>query len=213
MRTLFRLHEELGCLRRVEVAAAEQGPPSKARTFADGRTSGGGPSSRGQSHYLLTKVTYRGLIRHKHQSFPGQRPAIVEEALWNRVQAKLQAAAVRPRRGLARSGCMRNIGRQPHDPHGLGSADAADPAVGMGTDPLVPSSAAPSWADPSLAADPAGVLAGLSRRLQASSATRRATGPRPPSPSRRGGGSATASPGGSCCGRRRGPSRRIGPAR
>src|SRR5687767_12432056 len=81
--SLFRLYEELGCLRRLEQAAAQAGYRSKHQTYATGRTRGGGPLSRGQLHYLLTNTTYRGLMRHKDEVHPGLHPAIVDQELWD----------------------------------------------------------------------------------------------------------------------------------
>lgn len=62
-----------------------------------GRRSGGFPFTRGQLHYLLTNPVYIGSIRHKDQSYPGLHPAIIDSDLWEQVQAKLTAAAARPR--------------------------------------------------------------------------------------------------------------------
>ena len=70
---------------------------SKHHRFSSGREQGGGPLSTGQIHKILTNPVYRGQIRHKDQVWPGRHPAILEEALWDKVQAKLQAAARRPR--------------------------------------------------------------------------------------------------------------------
>ena len=53
--------------------------------------------SRGQLHHLLTNPVYIGRIRHKDQSYPGQHPAIIDNALWQEVQTKLIAASARPR--------------------------------------------------------------------------------------------------------------------
>ncbi|EYD74333.1 resolvase [Rubellimicrobium mesophilum DSM 19309] len=97
VRTLFRLYDELGCLRKLEQAATEMGCRSKHQTFANGTTRGGRLLSRGQLHYLLTNTTYRGLIRHKDEVHPGLHPALVDQAIWDRVQARLQERTARPR--------------------------------------------------------------------------------------------------------------------
>jgi DNA invertase Pin-like site-specific DNA recombinase len=97
VRTLFRLYAEHACLRRVADEAARRGIRSKARVFASGKTRGGGPFSRGQIHFLLTNPVYIGRIRHKRQCWPGQHAAIIDQDLWDRVQAQLQAASARPR--------------------------------------------------------------------------------------------------------------------
>lgn len=94
---LFTLYDRLGNLRLVELKATRRGLRSKALASPSGRRSGGLPFTRGQLHYLLTNPVYIGRIRHKDQSYPGLHPAIIDADLWDRVQAKLIAAAARPR--------------------------------------------------------------------------------------------------------------------
>jgi site-specific DNA recombinase len=94
---LFTLYERHGNLRLVELEATHRGLRSKALASPSGRRSGGFPFTRGQLHYLLTNPVYIGRIRHKDQSYPGLHPAIIDAGLWERVQAKLIAAAARPR--------------------------------------------------------------------------------------------------------------------
>ncbi|SPJ25045.1 recombinase family protein [Palleronia abyssalis] len=97
VRSLFDLYDRHGCLRQVADAAAGLGLRSRHRTSASGRSSGGGPLSRGQIHYLLTNPVYRGRIRHKEKVWPGRHPPVIPEDLWDRVQARLQAVGARPR--------------------------------------------------------------------------------------------------------------------
>jgi DNA invertase Pin-like site-specific DNA recombinase len=97
VKTLFSLYAELGNLRRVEVEAEKLGLRPKAGLSPSGRVRGGSPFSRGQLHHLLTNPVYIGRIRHKDQSYPGQHPAIIDNALWQEVQTKLIAASARPR--------------------------------------------------------------------------------------------------------------------
>ena len=97
VRTIFGLYEEHGCLRVVHDSLKESGIRSKHRIFASGKVCGGGILSRSQIHFLLTNPIYIGLIRHKEKTWPGQHDAIIDQALWDRVQAKLQTASVRPR--------------------------------------------------------------------------------------------------------------------
>ncbi len=94
---LFGLYAEYGNLRQVEIEAARLGLRSKAVVSASGRPSGGSFFTRGQLHYLLTNPVYIGRIRHKELSHPGQHPAIIDEGMWDSVQAKLLAAKARPR--------------------------------------------------------------------------------------------------------------------
>ena len=81
----------------VEKAAAGLGLRSKLRRFPSGRIQGGAPLSRGQIHKILTNPVYRGLTRHKAQTWPGRHPAIIEDDLWDRVQDRLQTASRRQR--------------------------------------------------------------------------------------------------------------------
>ena len=98
VQALFALYESCGSLVDLEAAAKARGLVSKRRVSADGTVKGGQPLSRGQLHYLLTNPVYRGQIRHKAEVHPGQHPAIIDDALWQRVQAKLQQASQRERR-------------------------------------------------------------------------------------------------------------------
>ncbi len=97
VQTLFQLYLELGSLRTVEDRAKALGLTSKPRVSSKGKHSGGRVLSRGQIHYLLCNPVYRGLIRHKKATYPGLHPAIIEEPLWDAVQAALQQAGQRPR--------------------------------------------------------------------------------------------------------------------
>ncbi len=97
VRQLFGLYEAHGCLSAAETKAARRGLRSKRRVFANDRVQGGNPFSRGQIHKILTNPVYRGLIRHKEKVWPGKHQAIIEEALWDRVQHLLQAASAKRR--------------------------------------------------------------------------------------------------------------------
>lgn len=97
VRRLFQLYAAHGCLRLVENAARSEGIVSKPRSYGSGHRTGGNPLSRGQIHYLLTNPVYRGMIRHKGVLHHGQHPALIDEALWEEVQAKLQQAGGKPR--------------------------------------------------------------------------------------------------------------------
>ncbi|MEO1773994.1 MAG: recombinase family protein [Pseudomonadota bacterium] len=108
VRTLFRLYEQEGCLRRVAEEVARQGIQWKCRVFAKGETRGGHPLTRGQIHYLLTNPVYRRKIRHKSAIHDGQHAAIIEDSLWERVEHRLQAASAR-RRGTVSEGAEARV--------------------------------------------------------------------------------------------------------
>jgi hypothetical protein len=89
---LFELYLEHGCLNATAKAAGQLGLHSKHRVFANGREQGGSAFSRGQIYKILTNPVYRGRIRHKDKTYPGAHDPIIEEPLWDMVQAQLQAA-------------------------------------------------------------------------------------------------------------------------
>jgi hypothetical protein len=72
---------------KAELDAA--GIRSKRRTYADGTVCGGHKLSRGALYLMLQNRIYRGEITHKGDAYPGEHNAIVDEVLWDRVQAVL----------------------------------------------------------------------------------------------------------------------------
>jgi DNA invertase Pin-like site-specific DNA recombinase len=116
---LFHLYATHGCLRLVEEAAQAEGITSKVRSYTSGHRTGGAPLSRGQIHYLLTNPVYRGLIRHKSALHQGLHPAIIDVALWDTVQAKLQLAGSKPRGRKAQCGGQSGVRQGPRAQQGL----------------------------------------------------------------------------------------------
>ena len=97
VRRLFALYEDFGCLNAVTRQALAEGLRSKHHIFSTGREQGHRPFSRGQIYHILRNPTYLGRIRHKETSFPGTHEAIIAQDLWDRVQARLTATAMRKR--------------------------------------------------------------------------------------------------------------------
>jgi hypothetical protein len=62
---------------------------SKIRIDKYGRRTGGKSLARGALYLMLQNRIYRGEIVHKKMSYPGAHPAIIDEALWNKVQKRL----------------------------------------------------------------------------------------------------------------------------
>ena len=62
---------------------------NKRWTTKSGREAGGFQFSRGALYYLLQNPIYIGRIRHKDRNYEGQQEAIIEQALWEKVQAQL----------------------------------------------------------------------------------------------------------------------------
>src|SRR5215813_1023706 len=93
VRAIFRRYAELGSVRSVKAELDVQGRKSKSWTSAAGRVIGGKPFSRGALYLMLRNRTYRGEIVHKGQSYPGEHSPIIDQTLWNAVQAKLAGNA------------------------------------------------------------------------------------------------------------------------
>ena len=97
VRTLFDLYLTHGNLRLVEEQAKRQEIRSKRRQNTKGRSTGGAPLARGQIHHMLTNPIYKGDIRHKDKTYPGQHEAIVTAEPWEKVQTKLQEVSAKAR--------------------------------------------------------------------------------------------------------------------
>jgi len=101
VRELYRMYLELGCVSKLREYLNQTGVRSKERTSRTGRTSGGAVYSRGALYGILQNRVYRGEITHKEASHPGLHAAIIDQELWDRVQAQfkanLQAPRTRPR--------------------------------------------------------------------------------------------------------------------
>ena len=96
VRFIYSRYLELGAVAELKANLDAEGIVSK-RT--PGR--GGTPMQRGALYRLLSNPLYRGQVQHKDQVYPGQHPAIVDEARWQAVQSKLLSncndASVRPK--------------------------------------------------------------------------------------------------------------------
>src|SRR5947209_5348806 len=95
VRSIFRRYAELGSVRSLKDELAAQGVKSKCWTSASSRLIGGKPFSRGALYLMLKNRTYRGEIVHKGQSYPGQHAPIIDQPLWDAVQAELAGTAER----------------------------------------------------------------------------------------------------------------------
>jgi len=70
-----------------------RGSNSKSWTSASGRVIGGKPFSRGALYLILQNRTYLGEIVHNGRSHPGEHPPIIDQPLWDTVQAQLASKA------------------------------------------------------------------------------------------------------------------------
>ena len=104
VRSIFRQYREIESVRELRSRLAAEGVTSKRRVRRDGSIAGGKPINRGALYHLLQNRLYLGEIVHKEKSYPGKHEAIVDETLWDEVQASLAAN---------RNGKRRETMRQP----------------------------------------------------------------------------------------------------
>jgi site-specific DNA recombinase len=70
-----------------------EGIRTKVQRRTSGPHRGGIPFRRGSLFHLLKNPIYRGMIVHKGKAYPGEHQPIVDEELWDAVQAKLAVKA------------------------------------------------------------------------------------------------------------------------
>jgi hypothetical protein len=87
VRFIFRRFLEVGSVHGLMRDLEAQRVRSKERISAKGRRQGGLPFTRGGLYWLLGNPLYRGLVSHKSKLYPGQHEAIVDQELWDKVQA------------------------------------------------------------------------------------------------------------------------------
>ncbi len=95
VRLIFATYLDLGSVHALERWLGERGIRSKLRITRAGKTLGGQALSRGALFHMLRNRTYLGLILHRDQAYPGAHPAIVDQALFDKVGAMLDANARR----------------------------------------------------------------------------------------------------------------------
>jgi site-specific DNA recombinase len=106
VKLIFERYLQLGCVRLLRAEFDRLDIRSKYRVAETGRTVGGGPFSRGALYYLLRNRVYRGEAVHKGIAHPGEHGAIIDQDLWDAVQAKLSAQDTKQGRGRAESGAL-----------------------------------------------------------------------------------------------------------
>jgi site-specific DNA recombinase len=89
VRSLFRGYLEAGSVVRLKQRLDAEGFRLPVRFDGGGRSTGGGPFSRGHVYKLLSNPIYVGRIAHKGQSYEGHHPPIVTLDLWDGVQQSL----------------------------------------------------------------------------------------------------------------------------
>jgi site-specific DNA recombinase len=89
VRTIFRSYLKLGSLNLLMADLRKQGIVSKIRTLKTGDTGGGIPFTRGGLAHLLRNRFYVGEVPFKGEILRGEQTAIVDQGLFDAVQAKL----------------------------------------------------------------------------------------------------------------------------
>ena len=89
VRHIFRRYLELGSVRLLQQRLSQEDVRSKLRRMSDGSLRGGQPLDRGALYHMLQNHVYRGEISHKGAVYPGEHPAIIDQALWAAVQKQL----------------------------------------------------------------------------------------------------------------------------
>ena len=101
VKEIFQAYLAEGCVSKLQIYLEKKNIRSKKRLSKTGNASGDNAFSRGALYSMLQNRIYLGEIMHKDKSFPGQHPAIIDQNLWDRVQAQfkanLQAERKRPR--------------------------------------------------------------------------------------------------------------------
>jgi hypothetical protein len=86
---IFRRYVDLRSVRMLQEELDAGGIRSKRRILADGTPFGGQKLSRGALYLMLQNRIYRGEITHKGNAYPAEHQPIVDEVLWDQVQAIL----------------------------------------------------------------------------------------------------------------------------
>ena len=88
-RLIYERYLALGSLPALQRELRGQGIVTRKRLLSSGQTIGGVPLTNGPLVHLLHNRMYRGELNHRDKSYPGEHQPIIEEDLFNQVQAKL----------------------------------------------------------------------------------------------------------------------------
>ena len=89
VRHIFRRYLDLGSLNLLLADLRRTGIKTKLRPLSNGRTIGGIAFTRGSLAAFLHNRFYIGEVRYKGEVFPGEQSAILDRALFDTVQTKL----------------------------------------------------------------------------------------------------------------------------
>jgi site-specific DNA recombinase len=103
VRHIFRRYLDLGSLNLLLTDLRRSGVKTKLRPLSNGRTIGGIPFTRGSLAAFLRNRFYIGEVRYKGEVFPGEQPAILDRALFEAVQTKLDQQRTHHAKGRQKS--------------------------------------------------------------------------------------------------------------
>lgn len=89
VRYIYAEYLKAGGVRELKKTLDSEGRLTPQCTSKSGRAYGGCRFSRGQLYNILSNPIYLGQIRHKEQIYPGQHPAIIDQDVWDAVQAHI----------------------------------------------------------------------------------------------------------------------------
>jgi site-specific DNA recombinase len=86
VRDIFRRYAELKSVAKLCRELQQRDYRTKPFTSVAGRSYGGKAFTRGHLYRILQNPVYRGQVAHKNTTHPGEHAAIVDRALWEKVQ-------------------------------------------------------------------------------------------------------------------------------
>ena len=98
---IFRRFSEIGSVTALAQELNDNGHRTKSWTTKKGRDRPGRPWNKAHIYRLLTNPTCLGLVKHKDKTYPGLHDAIIEQVVWDKVQAVLsgnEPSGARPSR-------------------------------------------------------------------------------------------------------------------
>lgn len=90
VRHIMRRYLALSTVPKLAEELNREGYRTKVQVRASGPHRGGCSFQRGTLYHLLSNRIYRGMIVHKGKAYPGEHQPIVDEDLWDDVQALLE---------------------------------------------------------------------------------------------------------------------------
>jgi site-specific DNA recombinase len=97
---IYRRYLALKSVRALKEELVAAGIRSKQRVRPDGTRYGGQKLARGALYLMLQNRIYRGEVTHRGNSYRGEHPAIIEQPLWDEVQAVLAKNRVERATGI-----------------------------------------------------------------------------------------------------------------